>query len=99
MSPHRTPCLLRCVQDHQTVTVQEMPERAPAGLMPSSVDCVLDADLVDKVKPGDRIQIMGVYRALPNKSNNSTSGVFKSMVIGNNVRHVGKQVGTSQPLS
>lgn len=30
-----------------------------------------------RVKPGDRVQIVGTYRALPNKSNGTTSGVFR----------------------
>lgn len=64
-------------QDHQSATVQEMPEKAPAGLLPRSVDVVLDGDLVDKVKPGDRVCMYGTYRALPNKSASSTSGIFR----------------------
>ena len=72
--------------DHQTLSIQEMPERAPAGLLPSSIDVVLDYDLVDSCKPGDRVCIVGIYRALPSKSGAEGSGVFRSVLIANHVR-------------
>eukprot|EP00741_Cyanophora_paradoxa_P021452 tig00021352_g20709.t1 len=73
-------------RDNQMMSVQEMPERAPAGQLPRSVDIVFEGDLVDRCKPGDRVQVMGIYKTLPNKNNGSTNGVFRTMVIGNNVK-------------
>ena len=54
-----------------------MPEKAPAGQLPRSIDIVTNDDLVDLCKPGDRVQIVGSYRCLPGKKNGFTSAVFR----------------------
>ncbi|KAI0459352.1 MCM2/3/5 family-domain-containing protein [Xylaria acuta] len=72
-------------RDHQTISIQEMPERAPAGQLPRGVDVVLDDDLVDKVKPGDRIQLVGVFRTLGNRNTNHNSALFKTVILANNI--------------
>lgn len=84
-------------KDHQTIVLQEMPERAPMGQLPRSVDLVLDHDLVDKIKPGDRVQIVGTYRALAVASSGqtSTSGVFKTAILVNNIQLIGREVSMS----
>ena len=40
-----------------------MPEKAPKGMLSRKVELVLEDGLVEKVKPGDRIQATGVYVA------------------------------------
>jgi DNA replication licensing factor MCM3 len=83
-------------KDHQTVVLQEMPEKAPMGQLPRSVELILDHDLVDRIKPGDRVQIVGVYRALARSSSNTSGGggSFKTVVLVNNVQILGRD--TSQ---
>ena len=94
---------LSSYRDHQTLTIQEMPEKAPAGQttlqykmhffikifknlsffagqLPRAVDIICDNDLVDRVKPGDRVQVIGTFRSLPGKQGGFTSGAFKYII-------------------
>ncbi|KAF2245630.1 DNA replication licensing factor MCM3 [Trematosphaeria pertusa] len=75
-------CIYR---DHQSISIQEMPERAPAGQLPRSIDVLVDDDLVDRVKPGDRIQLVGIYRSLGNRNASSGSSTFRTVVLANNI--------------
>lgn len=72
-------------RDHQTISIQEMPERAPAGQLPRGVDVIMDDDMVDRVKPGDRIQLVGIFRSLGNRNAGSGSAVFRTLILANNV--------------
>ncbi|XP_069105784.1 zygotic DNA replication licensing factor mcm3-like [Argopecten irradians] len=83
---------LSVYKDHQTFSIQEMPEKAPAGQLPRSIDIVADNDLVDCCKPGDRIQVIGMYRCLPGKKNGFTTGTFRTIMIANNVQLLSKEM-------
>ena len=72
-------------RDHQTISIQEMPERAPAGQLPRGVDVILDDDMVDRVKPGDRIQLVGIYRSMGNRNGGQGSSTFRTLILANNI--------------
>ena len=74
-----------CVyKDSQTITIQELPENAPAGQLPRSVTVVLENDLVDRVKPGDRVQVSGVFRVL----HRGLSGDFRSVLVATGIQNL-----------
>ncbi|RKF58483.1 DNA replication licensing factor mcm3 [Golovinomyces cichoracearum] len=80
-------------RDHQTISLQEMPERAPPGQLPRGVDVILDDDLVDKCKPGDRIQLVGIYRSLGNRNSSHNTALFKTVILANNVVSLSSKSG------
>ncbi|KAK7867743.1 hypothetical protein R5R35_002247 [Gryllus longicercus] len=90
-NPLETEFGLSIYKDHQTLTIQEMPEKAPAGQLPRSVDVILDNDLVDICKPGDRVQIVGSYRCLPAKQGSVTSGTFRTILLANHITQLSKE--------
>ena len=75
------------------ISIQEMPERAPAGQLPRGVDVILDDDLVDRCKPGDRIQLVGIFRSLGNRNTNSSSSTFRTVIIANNIIQLSSKSG------
>lgn len=59
------------------------------------MDVILDDDLVDKAKPGDRVQVVGTYRCLPGKKGGYTSGTFRTVLIACNVKQMSKDAQPS----
>lgn len=67
-------------QDTQTLLVQEFPEKIPAGQLPRSIEIFLEDDLVDSVKPGDRVDVVGIFRALATGTS-GFSASFRSVLV------------------
>ena len=67
--------------DWQSVMIQEIPEDLPPGRIPRSVQVLLTYDLVDSVKPGDRVNIMGIFKSVLAQSTKSiNSTLFKTYI-------------------
>ncbi len=67
--------------DWQSVMIQEIPEDLPPGRIPRSVQAILTHDLVDTVKPGDRVKLMGTYKSVLAQSTKSiNSTLFKTFI-------------------
>jgi len=81
-------------KDTQKITVQEAPENAPTGVIPRSVEIIVEDDLVDRAKPGDRVRCTGVYRSFPALSQSipATNGVWPSRIIANTVKNMQKDI-------
>jgi len=51
--------------DRQILKLQETPELVPEGSTPQNVAIYCFDNLVDQVRPGDRVEITGIYKAAP----------------------------------
>ncbi len=58
----------------QYIRIQERPEDLPPGAMPKYIDAVLLDDLVDEVKPGDRVKASAIIRIRPGRSSDVLFG-------------------------
>ena len=80
----------RCqFDDKQLLKVQETPDNIPEGETPHSVTVFVYRDVVDSCKPGDRVEITGVFRAAPNRSNPRQSTlhtVYRTYIDGIHIR-------------
>ena len=63
--------------DYQKIVVSEMPEELPPGHIPRQLTVVLEEDLVDTARPGDRVVVTGVLRLV--KSKNSRKKTIRAV--------------------
>ncbi|MFX1232951.1 MAG: minichromosome maintenance protein MCM [Promethearchaeota archaeon] len=67
--------------DWQSIMIQEIPEDLPPGRIPRSTQSILIQDLVDLVKPGDRVKIIGIFKSVIAQSiKNINSTLFKTFI-------------------
>jgi len=83
---------LSVYRDTQRITIQEMPERAPTGLLPRAVEVLLEGQLVNTAKPGQRVRISAYYKPFVKLDGGVTSGAVKSFLIANRLQPLNEDV-------
>jgi DNA replication licensing factor MCM2 len=74
-------------RNYQKLTLQESPGTVPAGRLPRHREVILLWDLIDRAKPGEEIEVTGVYRNNYDAQLNNRNGfpVFATILEANNV--------------
>ena len=66
--------------DIQTLKLQETPEDIPTGEMPRHITLFCERNLVNKVKPGSRINVIGIYRVFTQEFKSKRSDKFANTI-------------------
>ncbi|MDG6911020.1 MAG: minichromosome maintenance protein MCM [Nitrososphaerota archaeon] len=78
--------------DFQVLRIQELPEELPPGQLPQFFDVNVEGDIVNMARPGDRVVLTGVVRAVPDYTLGQVrTRLFKSQVDCNHVEVKGKE--------
>ncbi|EXJ63982.1 minichromosome maintenance protein 2 [Cladophialophora yegresii CBS 114405] len=74
-------------RNYQKLTLQESPGTVPAGRLPRHREVILLADLIDKAKPGEEVDVTAIYRNNYSGQLNNKNGfpVFATMLEANHV--------------
>lgn len=74
-------------RNYQKMTLQESPGTVPAGRLPRHREVILLWDLIDSAKPGEEIEVTGIYRNNYDAQLNSRNGfpVFATILEANHV--------------
>lgn len=75
-------------RNYQRITVQESPGSMPAGRLPRHKEAILLWDLVDIAKPGEEIELVGIYKNSYDGILNAKNGfpVFATVIEVNNIK-------------
>lgn len=77
-------------RNYQKVTIQESPGSVLPGRVPRHKDVILLGDNIDTARPGDEIEVVGIYTNSFDYSMNVKHGfpVFNTMIEANNIKKV-----------
>jgi DNA replication licensing factor MCM2 len=85
-------------RNFQRITLQESPGTVPAGRLPRHREVILLSDLVDSAKPGEEVDITGIYKNNYDGNLNVKNGfpVFATIIEANSIkRKEGSYEGSS----
>ena len=78
--------------DFQILRIQELPEELPPGQLPQFFDVNAEGDIVNLARPGDRVVLTGVVRAVQDLSPGQVrTRLFRSQIDCNHVEVKGKE--------
>eukprot|EP00301_Raphidiophrys_heterophryoidea_P023841 c7561_g1_i1.p1 GENE.c7561_g1_i1~~c7561_g1_i1.p1 ORF type:complete len:897 (-),score=252.83 c7561_g1_i1:172-2808(-) len=71
--------------NYQKITIQESPQLVPPGRLPRHKDVVIVRDLIDTIRPGEEVDITGIYTNTYDSSLNIQNGfpVFSTVIEAN----------------
>ncbi|PQE06963.1 MCM2 3 5 family protein [Rutstroemia sp. NJR-2017a WRK4] len=69
-------------RNYQKLTLQESPGTVPAGRLPRHREVILLWDLIDKAKPGEEIEVTGVYLAKVAQGKHHIRGDINVLLLG-----------------
>lgn len=75
-------------RNYQRITLQEAPGTVPAGRLPRHREAILLADLVDVSKPGEEVEVTGIYKNNYDGNLNAKNGfpVFATIIEANSIK-------------
>ena len=78
--------------DFQVIRIQELPEELPPGQLPQFFDVNIEGDIVNMARPGDRVVLTGIVRAVPDYTVGQVrTRLFRSQIDCNHVEVKGKE--------
>eukprot|EP00741_Cyanophora_paradoxa_P011238 tig00020554_g10857.t1 len=79
-------------RNFQKIVLQEAPGTVPPGRLPRSKDIILTGDLIDQCRPGEQIEVTGVYTNNFDASLNKKNGfpVFSTVIEANHIESKSK---------
>jgi len=80
-------------RNYQKLTIQETPGSVPPGRVPRQKECFVLHDLVDTARPGDEVEITGIYINMFDYFQNVKHGfpIFQTIVEVNNLKRQGDE--------